>query len=93
MNFCQTASASRGDCSDGFCVDRDHWNAWLGLGAPAGLLGPLAGAIVVVSMVEPLNGGLTAALAGGGAWLVLSVLIALTVRCFTADRCRMRGPS
>lgn len=93
MNFCRTACASGDECSDGFRVDRDNWNAWLGLGAPAGLLGPLAGAIVVVSMVEPLNGGLTAALAGGGAWLVLSALIALTARNFTADDCRMRGPS
>jgi hypothetical protein len=93
MNFCRTACASGDECSDGFRVDRDNWNAWLGLGAPAGLLGPLAGAIVVVSMVEPLNGGLTAALAGGGTWLVLSALIALTARNFTADDCRMRGPS
>lgn len=93
MSFCRMASASRDECSDGFCVDRNNWNAWLGLGAPAGLLVPLAGAIAVVSMVEPLNGGLTAALAGGGTWLALSALIALTVRRFTAGGCRMRGPS
>lgn len=93
MSFCRTASPSRDECCGETTVDRDAWSAWLGIGAPVGLLGPLAGAIAVVCMVEPLNGGWTAVLAGCGTWFVLSVLFALTARSFTAACCPTRGPS
>lgn len=93
MSFCRTAFPSRDECCGETTVDRDAWNAWLGIGAPVGLLGPLAGAIAVVSMVEPLRGGPTAALAGCGTWFGLSALFALTARSFTTGRCPMRGPS